>query len=189
MQSECCPKLINNRSKDYQMNLFIETERLYVVAQTKEMAIASFTDKKQFAELLGAEVPAEWPHAMLADAEPFFVDMLTKDPDSVGWWGWYMVLKSSPKKIIGGLGFLGRPSDTGTVVSGYSILTEFDGNGYTTEALKTLIAWAFKHNNVTSVAAETYPGNTASIRVMEKCGMVFIGNGSEEGTIRYERRK
>lgn len=178
-----------NLLKDYQRNLCIETEHLYLVAQTKDMALASYTDKKQFAQLLDAEVPAQWPHPMLADAEPFFVDMLTKDPNSIGWWGWYIVLKSSIRKVIGSIGFLGRPSDVGTVVTGYSILAEFEGKGYTTEALTALIAWAFKHDSVTSVAAETHPSNASSIRVLEKCGMVFVGHGSEEGTIRYEKEK
>jgi RimJ/RimL family protein N-acetyltransferase len=36
------------------------------------------------------------------------------------------------------------------------------------------------------VIAETYPHLTPSIGVMEKCGLAFAGEGSEEGVIRYE---
>ena len=36
-----------------------------------------------------------------------------------------------------------------------------------------------------SVIAHTYPALRGSIRVMEKCGMTFDGEGEEAGTIRY----
>ena len=47
---------------------------------------------------------------------------------------------------------------------------------------------AFAHREIESVTAETLPDLTASIRVMEKCGMRFVGDGNpEEGqrTVRY----
>jgi [ribosomal protein S5]-alanine N-acetyltransferase len=49
--------------------------------------------------------------------------------------------------------------------------------------------WAFKNNEVTNIIAETFPELKPSIRIMEKCAMVFIGEGSEEGTIRYQKMK
>lgn len=175
--------------------LTIETDRLRLVAQTKEITCAAITDKKLFGQLLNANVPGEWPHEMMRDAEPYFADMLAKDPGSVGWWGWYIILRLPADKediLMGGAGFLGYPSPEGTIVMGYSILKEFEGKGYTTEASKALIDWAFNHSEVsprvTCVAAETFPTLPLSIRVMEKCGLTFVGNGSEEGTIRYERK-
>jgi hypothetical protein len=36
-----------------------------------------------------------------------------------------------------------------------------------------------------SVVAETLPHLTGSIAVMMKCGLSFMGEGSEPGTIRY----
>jgi [ribosomal protein S5]-alanine N-acetyltransferase len=72
---------------------------------------------------------------------------------------------------------------------GYSMLEEHQGNGYCTEAVLALIGWAFRHPEVNIVIAHTLPGLASSIRVMEKCGLVFAGNGPfEDGvqTIRYE---
>ena len=54
-----------------------------------------------------------------------------------------------------------------------------------TEAVARLITWAFSHQNVVEVAAETLPHLKRSIRVMEKNGFVFRGPGSEHGVIRY----
>ena len=49
-----------------------------------------------------------------------------------------------------------------------------------------LVSNAFSHVNVRRVISETLPELVASIGVMEKCGFKFIGDGSEEGVIRYE---
>jgi RimJ/RimL family protein N-acetyltransferase len=38
------------------------------------------------------------------------------------------------------------------------------------------------------VILETLPDLTPSIGVLEKCGFRFIGEGSESGVVRYERR-
>ena len=69
------------------------------------------------------------------------------------------------------------------------VCEEFEGRGYATEWLNVLIDWVFKYTIVTCVAAETFPALHRSIRVMEKCGLMFVGNGSEQGTILYERVK
>lgn len=68
------------------------------------------------------------------------------------------------------------------------MLEVHQGNGYCTEAVQAVIAWAFQHPAVQAVLADTLPGLSPSIRVMEKCGLVFAGEGPiEDGmrTIRY----
>jgi [ribosomal protein S5]-alanine N-acetyltransferase len=39
---------------------------------------------------------------------------------------------------------------------------------------------------VTRVTAHTLPELRASIRVLEKCGFAFVGDGVEAGTIQFE---
>ncbi|HEX3542951.1 MAG TPA: GNAT family N-acetyltransferase [Candidatus Acidoferrum sp.] len=61
--------------------------------------------------------------------------------------------------------------------------------GYATEAVRALVGWAFQNSAVRRIVADTLPELTPSIRVMEKSGLVFLGDGPiEEGmrTIRYE---
>jgi [ribosomal protein S5]-alanine N-acetyltransferase len=65
-----------------------------------------------------------------------------------------------------------------------SVVQEFRGGGIATEAVKTLISTAFDRG-AKEVAAETYPSLTPSLRVMEKCGMTFMGEGSDPGTVRH----
>jgi RimJ/RimL family protein N-acetyltransferase len=47
---------------------------------------------------------------------------------------------------------------------------------------------AFMAPGVTCVIAETLPGLVPSIGVLEKLGFSLIGDGSEPGVIRYEKR-
>lgn len=129
----------------------------------------------------------------MVDAEPFFADVLQKNPESAGWWVWYVVLAKSPGEsadtLIGTVGFKGPPQSDGTVEAGWGILEQFRCHGYATEATLALMAWAFHDPRVTSITAETHPHLKPSIRIMEKCGMSFDGKGSEEGVIRYRRVK
>jgi RimJ/RimL family protein N-acetyltransferase len=92
--------------------------------------------------------------------------------------------------LVGGAGFKGSPRD-GVVEIGYSMLEAHQGHGYCTEAVRALIGWAFGHPEVRLVIAHTLPELRPSIRVMEKCGFVFTGQGpGEDGmqTVRYELR-
>jgi RimJ/RimL family protein N-acetyltransferase len=61
--------------------------------------------------------------------------------------------------------------------------------GFASEAVDALVEWAFSHAFVTRVIAHTLPVLAPSIRVLEKNGFVFLGDGEEEGTIVFERRR
>ena len=87
---------------------------------------------------------------------------------------------------VGTVGYKGPPSADGTVEVGYGILPEYQRRGYASEAVRALLARAFAVPAVRRVIAETLPELTASIGVMTKCGLSFIGQGSERAVIRYE---
>jgi len=69
---------------------------------------------------------------------------------------------------------------------GCGILSEHRRRGFATEAAQALVERAFSVPVVTSVIAETLPDLLPSIGVMEKCGMTYVGEGSESGVVRYE---
>lgn len=69
---------------------------------------------------------------------------------------------------------------------GYSLLDQFHGKGYATEALQGFLDWVKREPTLRRVVADTFPNLTASIRVLEKSGFVRCGAGSEEGSIRFE---
>lgn len=167
----------------------ITTERLELIAGTLQLAQANINDRAQFALLLNARVPDEWPPPLNdVDSMKWFERYLNLHPGSVGWVTWYFILRKDERGervAIGNGGFKGRPTSDGIAEVGYSILEEFQRQGFATEATRGLIAWAFEHPEVSSVIAETFPTLTGSIRVMEKNGFVFTGDGSKEGVIQY----
>ena len=85
--------------------------------------------------------------------------------------------------------FKGRPDASGSVEIAYSMLGPFRNRGFATEAVARLVRWAFGHQAVTEVCAETMPYRRQSIRVLEKLGFSLSGAGSEQGVVRYVLRQ
>ena len=97
-------------------------------------------------------------------------------------WDWYAIwmIELQDGTHIGELCFKGLSAD-GIAEIGYGITEEYQNNGYATEAVKAILEWAFSHPAVIAVEAETDSENTASIRVLEKCGFAPNGIIGEEG--------
>ncbi len=168
------------------------TDRLELIAATRETIGAEMTDLETFARFLNVETPKIWPPPLNDEnSMKWFAQFLEAHPNGVGWGMWYFILKSaaSTKRVIGNGGFKGLPRDDGTVEVGYSVLEEHQRSGYASEAVAALVGWAFTHPEVTRVIAETYPHLRPSIRVLEKNGFTLIGDGSEPGVIRFELRR
>lgn len=169
----------------------LQTERLELVCATPAMLHADLgKNYDELGEQLDAVVTGEWPPELL-DEGPirYTLEKLNHDPEHAGWWMWYIILAGdddSRRTLIGTVGYKGPPDENGMIEVGYGILPEFLCKGYATEATKALIERAFAIDEVTRAIAETLPELAPSIRVMEKCGMQFVGEGSEDGVIRYE---
>ena len=79
---------------------------------------------------------------------------------------------------FGGLVFASCSHDLGDVSSN---LEEYQAQGYASEAVKAAAGWAFLDPRVKAIEAENEPGNTASQRVLEKCGFTPTGETGKEG--------
>ncbi len=100
-------------------------------------------------------------------------------PEHRDWYAMWMIEKKDGTRI-GDLCFKGLEAGRNPEI-GYGILEAFRGRGYATEAVRLALQWAFRHPAVKAVEAETEPGNTASQRVLEKCGFRPLGILGEEG--------
>jgi RimJ/RimL family protein N-acetyltransferase len=167
----------------------IELARLALHNATAAMVGLELDDRPRFERSLGARVPEEWPPEILAGAVPIFEARLESEPDlSQGWLAWYMILKDdrgSGPVLIGNCGFKGPPDSDGLVEISYSVLTAYQNRGYASEAVAGLVAWAFAHAEVSCVAATTYPELHPSVRLLEKLGFQYVGEGPSWRTIRY----
>ena len=85
------------------------------------------------------------------------------------------------RTVIGTVGGFRRAEWRSECEVGYSVLGKYQGKGYATEALRGLMHWVWEDETVASVCAQTFPSLAGSVRVMEKCGMRFVGDGRFRG--------
>jgi len=146
--------------------------RLKLVPATAVLARAEISDRAEFARLLSATVPDNWPPQNLAEALPFFLHCLEAAPDCVGWFGWYGLAAADDSALavlVASGGFKGPPQE-GLAEIGYSVLPQFQGRGYAAEMVGGLARWALSQPGVSRVVAETEWTNLASVRVLTKAG-------------------
>ena len=175
----------------------IRTRRLRLVpatAETTRMETQTGSHDALGREL-NAIIPANWPPENVRDALEFFAADLEARGGGDGWRAWYWLAAfdfdsngAGQRILVGSGGFKGLP-ENGTVEIGYGTLDEFQGRGVATEAVEGLIVWAFSQPEIRRVTAEAAADNPASVRVLEKCGFVSVGVGSEPGHRLFERGK
>ena len=91
---------------------------------------------------------------------------------------WLVVDKLS-RTIVAEIGFKGPPAIDGCVEIGYGTMPAKQNKGYMTEAVQGLLQWTARRPDVTTVLAETYAGNKASMRVLEKNAFVQFNQKGE----------
>lgn len=131
--------------------MYIKTDRLLMVPCTEE----SYKDL--------ADTYKMGPHIDM------HVEELKTDCHAKGWGVWF-VIHSESDIVIGDVGFKGKPNHQ-TVEIGYGIQSDFQNQGFATEAVNAIKNWAFASNQVTKIIAECATENAASMRVLEKIGM------------------
>ena len=86
------------------------------------------------------------------------------------WRDGFGIVQLRDHRLIGLCSFVGPPDAKGDVEISYGIAPEFEGQGFATEATRLLIDHAFAGGHVRRVRAHTLPADSASTRVLEKCG-------------------
>ena len=117
---------------------------------------------------------AREPELMFIDPRPG----VKRKPDPDFKWG--IVLKET-NAVIGDVSIFDiENARMGSV--GYRLDPDLWGHGYVTEALRAAVEFIFTHTELDRLHATADVRNTASNRVLEKCGFVH------EGTIRHGKR-
>jgi RimJ/RimL family protein N-acetyltransferase len=96
-----------------------------------------------------------------------------------GYGRWGMELKET-SELIGWCGLKYHPDAHVTDV-GYRLPKKFWGKGYATEAALATIKIGFEKLGLSEIVAHARKENSASLRVLEKCGMKITGEGQECG--------
>ena len=174
--------------------LRIRTECLELIAATPDLARREAVAANGWHAPLEVLPPASWPPpGSDRSSQAWLAGRIIQDADRPGWWLWYVVRRprghAVRRTLIGNAGFKGAPDAHGSVELGYALLPEWQGQGYGTELAGGLVTWAFSHERVERIMAETYPEFVASVRVLEKHGFQVTCRGASSHTIRLELRR
>lgn len=114
-------------------------------------------------------------HTSVSDTKSYIRYMLRKyrngEPSS---WG---IALNSDDRVIGTIGFMWIQPENAAAEVGYSLARAQWNHGYMTEALRTILKYAFREMGLNRVEAIHEVTNPASGAVMRKCGM------TKEGTL------
>ena len=101
---------------------------------------------------------------------------------------WLLIVRGTPVFGAGLIGFKGFPDQNGEAEIGYGIDPNYQQQGYTTEAVRRMIAWAFEEAACLSVVArDTKKSNVASLRILAKGGMKVYKETEDGYWLKVER--
>lgn len=103
------------------------------------------------------------------DGKRFLADLAHLQPGEPGWFQ-FALEDRERHLLIGDCGLNIPEHGNGVGEIGYTIARPFWNQGFGTEAVKALVAYAFASFPLHHITAATDPGNLASRRVLEKAG-------------------
>lgn len=115
-------------------------------------------------------------HSSIEESENI-LKMWVDDYTNIENYNWAIEIKEN-KKVVGSIGLLNIDNNIENAEIGYCISKELWNKGIMTEAFNGIIDFAFKEVGFERITARHHIDNSASGRVMEKCGLKY------EGTLR-----
>ena len=110
-------------------------------------------------------------HQTLEDTQAF-IEMALESYDMQEFYHWGMEYNG---QLIGTIDYVGINEFSGMGEIGYVLSEDYWNKGLVTEAAKRIIDFGFDELGLVRIQARCIAENTASSRVMEKCGMTFEG--------------
>jgi ribosomal-protein-alanine N-acetyltransferase len=139
-------------------------------------------DRVAAAATIGSSLPDAWPQTDLLDVLPI---QAAAEPAAEPF-GIWLIIERDTNTVVGDVGFMGPP-DGGLVEIGFSVIPDRRRRGYATEAVRSLIDWAFGDPGIREVTARSELENEASARVLHAAGFARIGES--RGVIRWRRTR
>jgi len=128
-----------------------------------------------------AKVPRWMPNALRHFLE-YRLGQLARDPTEREWLGRVMVLtdESGTRRVLGSIGFHGRPDEQGRAEIGYGIDPAYRRKGLTSEAVRAMFDWAHSKHGITRFVASVAPNNRASLALIRRFGFQKVGEQMDE---------
>ncbi len=151
----------------------ILTERLRLIPLSRDQLVCLLYDLQELEKILGMTVS----RPVLTERVRRAVRRKIEKMDAVDkrlhpWFTYWLIVIAVSQCGAGLVGFKGCPDETGQTEIGYGMDPTYQDQGYTTEAVRALIAWAFEEPACKAVIAKgVQKDNPASSRLLEKVGM------------------
>lgn len=136
-------------------------------------------------EAAGREIGAAVPEGLRAGLEDFLryrLAQLAGDPSIRPWLGRAMVLTEpgGARRVMGTIGFHGRPDEQRRLEIGYSVQSEYRRQGYAREAVRAMFDWAASEHGIHRFVASVSPTNAASLSLVRSLGFEQTGEQMDE---------
>ena len=177
------------------MHIVLETDRMLLrrFTEADAGALAALYGDPRVMRFVTAELPS--PAEVAAQILPGYLEEYRELADGLGS---FAAVEKRTGQLTGS--FSMRPANsyglTGGTELGYRLYPQFWGQGFATEGARALVRLAFRELHLDRVVATMMASNTASWRVMEKCGLRRVRTfyypgphlmpGSEHGDFVYE---
>jgi ribosomal-protein-alanine N-acetyltransferase len=166
-----------------------QSPRIFPTLTTERLLLREFSlsDVPAVFDILSRADVNEWmetdPMVTIEEAEARVKGRMSLFHDRMGF-RWAITPRDVPEKVIGSCGLFSVRRGTQTVETGYELHPAFWNRGLISEALRSMIEFAFGAQTlfpVHRIEALVIPENFASVRVLEKLGFVREGVRREFG--------
>jgi len=108
------------------------------------------------------------------------IKMQNLNEDFHEWYTYWLIINKEELKGVGFIGFKGLPDANGYSEVGYSISSNYRKKGFMTEALETLINWAYGFQYSKGITAKVLKTNIGSIKVLTNCNFKLVSSTKQE---------
>lgn len=159
----------------------IETERL-IIRRFTPLDAKHVYDCCNDYDVVKTTLKMPWPYTMEI-AEGWINKQIQNENDGENY-ELAICFKNDPKKVIGCIALLNIKSEPKRAELGYWVGKKYWRQGIATEAARAMIEYGFNKLGLHSIIARYFDINPASGRVMQKCGMTYVGT-MRENEIRF----
>jgi RimJ/RimL family protein N-acetyltransferase len=177
------------------MTAVLQTARLELMPMSLAIVEAVLRGHRETAESLArARMPERWPNRDLIErAFAVSLESVRANPAARLWGGRVVIWRTADaeRRVVGSVVFRGEPEGGASEIA-YGVEEASQGQGIATEAVGACVAWALEQPGVETVQATTFAWHRASVRVLEKVGMVPSGTREHDmlgEMLVFERRR
>lgn len=175
---------------------FLQSERLKLLPLEHSNLVLFLQNRALLEQNLGLEISSPeirpWDDTDFMDEivdamENYVIPRVEQNPENWLWFTHWLIVHRADNLTIGGIGANGLPDENGEAMIGYYIDLKYEGQGFASEAVATLVDWLFAEPSLKSVIADTPENHVASQKVLIRNGFTHAG-AVEEGT-RWRRAR